>query len=215
MLMVLALMAQVAISPQAMDDAWQRHIALLRDMQSAATVRFGLDPKRPHLGVVLSTREFTGTTKRLTIVDAVLAGSAAQKSGIRPGDFISAIGNREMDTETLKAVSLYLSDWPDVVPLTIQRGSVRRKVHLRRAPVPCLQTVYDKFPSRLWQKRIRELLEHSMSAKREMERNASNPWSPLESARTYEKLKEAARQTLIAIDRQLDPTTGTTCRTVQ
>mgnify|MGYP001572832880 FL=1 len=205
-------MAQVALPPEAMTSAWQDRITLLRDMQAAAARRFGLDPKQPHLGLVLSTQEFAGTTRRLTVVDVVLAGSAAQKAGIKPGDFIAAIGNRELDTETLKAVTLYLSDWSDVVPLTIRHGSVSRKVNLRRAPVPCLRVVYNEFPATLWQQRIGKILELTELAKREMERNASNPWALLESKQTYEKLNEITLRTIAMMDYQLNPVACVACR---
>ncbi len=173
--MALVLAAQVVVPPEAMTSAWQDRIALLRDMQAAAAHRFGLDPKEPHLGFVLSTQEFAGTTRRLTVIDGVLAGSAAQKVGIRAGDFIAAIGNRELNTETLKAVTLYLSNWPDEVPLTIRRGDTRWKVTVRRAPIPCLQTMYNEFPAALWQKRIGAFLQRSLLAQRQIEKNASNP----------------------------------------
>lgn len=212
MLMIVALMAQMAVPPTAMTDAWQKRIDMLNDMRSADADRFGLDPKQPHLGFVLSTQEFAGTTRRLTVVDVVLAGSAAQKAGIQPGDFIAAIGNRELDTEKLKAVILYLSDWPDEVPLTIRRGTIRRQVNIRRTPVPCLKTLYDEFPASLWQERIGKILELTTLAKREMERHADNPWLLLESKQAYEKLNEITLLLIAAMDYQLNPIACASCR---
>ncbi len=212
MLMTLVLAAQVAISPEAMAQAWRELVVVLTDMQTAAAHRFGLDPKQPHLGIALSTKEFADAAQRLTVVDGVLAGSAAQKAGIRAGDFIVAIGNRELDTETLKAVTLYLSDWPDEVPLTIQRGGTRQRINIRRAPIPCLQIMYNEFPAALWQKRIGALLQQSLLAQRKLERNTSNPWVPLESGRVFEKLKEDTQATAIIIDFQLNSLACVACR---
>ncbi len=215
MLMALVLSAQVAISPEAMGQAWQELIALLAGMQTAASNHFGLDPRQPHLGLALSTRELPGTIQRLTIVDGVLADSAAQRAGIRAGDIVVAIGNRELDAETLKAVSLYLSDWSDEVPLTIRRGDTRQKVNVRRAPIPCLQTMYDQFPAALWHKRIGALLRRSLVAKGKLERSTSNPWAPLESRQIFEKLKEDAQAMFIVMNLQLDSLACVACRVVQ
>lgn len=214
MLMTLVLAVQTAISPEAMQKSWQELVALLIDMQAATADRFGLDPKQPHLGLALSTKEFEGAT-RLTIVDGVLAGSAAQKAGIHKGDFIVAIGNRELDTEMLKAVSLYLSDWPDEVPLTIRRGDTRWKVNIRRAPIPCLQTMYDEFPAAVWHKRIGKLLQQSRRAQNKLERDTANPWAPLESNKVFEKVKEDLWAMAIMLEFQLNSLACVECRVIE
>lgn len=215
MLMTLVLAAQVAISPEAMVNAWNERIALLEDMQAATITRFGLDPKKPHLGFLFSTQEFANTTKRLTVVDVVFEGSAAQKAGIRPGDIIAAIGNREMDTETAKAVVLYLSDWPDIVPLTISRGTVRRQVNLRRAPVPCLQTMYKDFPAMQWHERIGKILKLAETAKRELQRSTANPWAPLKSKKVFDELNDITLRAINAMDYDLNPVACSACRIKQ
>lgn len=116
-------------------------------------------PPEPILGLRLETVEASGTQtpRRATMVVGVIMGSPAEKVGIRVGDRISAIGVEELDFETGKAVTMYLFDFPDTVPLVVERDGKNLQLQLKREVVPCLVAAQAAFDAASWKKRVASL----------------------------------------------------------
>jgi C-terminal processing protease CtpA/Prc len=127
----------------------------VEELSGFVETRFAADSDEPRTGMAVSSPEDVDERGlHPVIVETVVQESPAAQAGVKPGDRIVRIGQRDIEHETPQVIRSLTDGTPGPLELTVLRDGERLTLTVDRTPIACLQRASARIDQEQWRERI-------------------------------------------------------------